>query len=49
MSLKRKPSFEELVRENREQILQDKQRLAEIDQNIEVRMEKIIRESKKNA
>ena len=49
MALKRKPSFEELVRENREKILQDKHRLAQIDKNIEIRMQKVINKSKKNA
>lgn len=49
MSLRRKPSFEDLVKENRESILQDQKRLAEIDQKIEERMQKIIEQSKKEA
>ena len=49
ISLKRKRSFEDLVNENRERILQDKERLAEIDRNIEERMQEIINQSKKEA
>ncbi|HEX6593543.1 MAG TPA: FbpB family small basic protein [Bacillota bacterium] len=39
MSLKRRLSFEELVEANREQILQDKERMEQIEKNMERRLQ----------
>ncbi|WP_334313210.1 FbpB family small basic protein [Terrihalobacillus insolitus] len=39
MSLRKKPSFEDLLKENRNQILSDEQLLEKIEERIEARKE----------
>ncbi|WP_099158848.1 FbpB family small basic protein [Virgibacillus ndiopensis] len=43
MSLKRRLSFDELVRENRKQILQDQTLLEKIEQNLEMKRNQTIK------
>ncbi|OZU90218.1 FbpB family small basic protein [Virgibacillus indicus] len=43
MSLKKKITFEELVQENRQQILKDKLLMEQIEQNLESRMHQTVR------
>ncbi|MDY0408236.1 FbpB family small basic protein [Virgibacillus soli] len=49
MSLKRRYSFDELVRVNRERILEDRKLMDKIEQNIENRISQSLKESKKEA
>ncbi|MGY0691661.1 FbpB family small basic protein [Virgibacillus sp. FSP13] len=43
MSLKRRLSFEELVKENRKQIVQDQLLMEKIEQNIEMKRNKSVK------
>ncbi|HLR80470.1 MAG TPA: FbpB family small basic protein [Bacillota bacterium] len=49
ISLKKRQSFEELVQANREQILQDKQLMDQIELNMERRWQQVSKRSKKEA
>ncbi|TMN23941.1 FbpB family small basic protein [Lentibacillus cibarius] len=46
ISLKKRSSFEELVRKNREQILQNETFLEKIETNMETRMRESLKEDK---
>jgi hypothetical protein len=50
ISLKRKVSFDELVRENRQQILRDRLLMEKIEQNMEMKMHQSLQQTneKKN-
>ncbi|WP_249869655.1 FbpB family small basic protein [Oceanobacillus saliphilus] len=48
MSLKKKMSFDELVAENRKQILQDRILMEKIENNMDMRMQKTIKKTNEN-
>ncbi|MEN1969967.1 FbpB family small basic protein [Lentibacillus sp. N15] len=46
MSLKKKLSFDELVNENRKQILQDQLLMEKIEQNLETKRQRLMKKEK---
>ncbi|RDW17744.1 FbpB family small basic protein [Oceanobacillus chungangensis] len=48
MSLKKKITFEELVEENRRQILEDRRLMDEIEQNLEMKMNQSLKKVNEN-
>ncbi|MGJ9460494.1 FbpB family small basic protein [Oceanobacillus sp. CF4.6] len=48
MSLKKKLSFDELVAENRKQILQDRMLMEKIEHNLDMRMHQTVKKANEN-